>query len=101
MNGHATDVTVGTRLFDVIEAQQVPLSSACGGRGNCHLCRVQITSGLSHLSPPTLLEKTVLGNVSLAEGWRLACQTEVHGEVAVTVPTPRRKQRPLAKPMPR
>jgi uncharacterized 2Fe-2S/4Fe-4S cluster protein (DUF4445 family) len=35
---------------------------------------------------PTSLERRVLGPDQLAQGWRLACQARVAGDVAVTVP---------------
>ena len=51
-----------------------PVTSACGGKGTCHLCRVKIIDTDLELSEPTAAERKGLGNMRLAQGYRLACQ---------------------------
>ena len=51
--------------------------------GNCGTDRVHVESGQDSLSPPRKRERERLGEL-LDEGWRLACQTYVSGDCAVT-----------------
>ena len=57
----------------------VGLSAVCGGMGTCGDCRVRVVAG--EVSPPTEAETEALD-----KGFRLACQTRVHGNVRVDVP---------------
>lgn len=51
--------------------------------GNCGTDRVHVESGHDNLSPPRMRERDRLGDL-LDQGWRLACQTYVSGDCAVT-----------------
>lgn len=51
--------------------------------GNCGTDRVHVESGQASLSPPRKRERERLGEL-LDHGWRLACQTYVSGDCAVT-----------------
>lgn len=60
----------------------------CHGFGTCGTCRVLITKGIENVSPRGFLEVARL-SVSLAyigneSTMRLACQTKVNGDIAVT-----------------
>jgi ferredoxin len=60
----------------------------CHGLGTCGSSRVLVTKGMDHTSPMGFLEKTRLG-MSMAyigneDKMRLACQTEVNGDIEVT-----------------
>lgn len=60
----------------------------CPGLGTCGSCRVLINKGMDNTSPMGLLEKARL-KVSMAyigneDKMRLACQTEVNGDIEVT-----------------
>jgi len=64
----------------------------CHGFGTCGSCRVLVTKGMENTSPKGLLESARLG-VSLAyigneQTMRLACQTRVQGDIAVTTCPP-------------
>lgn len=59
---------------------QVPFK--CGG-GICGTCRIRIVDGHSHVSKPMKKELLRLGEEKLGEGFRLACQTFVTGDVTV------------------
>lgn len=88
----------GETLFAVAQRVSVVVATACVGKGNCGLCRVEILEGEAHLGAFTATESRHLGNVYFITKERLACQTRVFGEatVAVRVPTPRgtSKRRP-------
>jgi ferredoxin len=51
--------------------------------GNCGTDRVHVESGAEHLSAPRKRERDRLGEL-LDQGWRLACQTYVTGDVTLT-----------------
>ncbi|MEX0269407.1 2Fe-2S iron-sulfur cluster-binding protein [Leptolyngbyaceae cyanobacterium UHCC 1019] len=53
----------------------------CGGYGQCGTCVVEILEGMENLSPRTDVESKKLRKKP--ESYRLACQTTVHGSVAV------------------
>lgn len=54
----------------------------CGG-GLCGTCKVRIASGHENLSGVTKKEIERLGLDKLAQGYRLACQTFVGGDVTI------------------
>ena len=61
------------------------VSTACGGKGNCHLCRVTILDK-GAISAPNKTEVKALGNVLIAQGMRLSCQIQVVAPFAVSLP---------------
>lgn len=53
--------------------------------GGCGLCRVKVIEGEDNLSEPSEAEIDFLVG-DLDEGWRLACQTRIKGDVRVEIP---------------
>ena len=77
----------GATIFGVAREAGVPITTACGAKATCGLCRVKIVAGEAHLSPVTDAEKRHLGNVYFITKMRLSCQTQVSGgSVTVDVP---------------
>lgn len=67
---------------------RVAIRNECGvpfrcASGNCGTDRVFVVEGAEHLSPPRKRERDRLGPL-LDQGWRLACQTYVAGDVSIT-----------------
>lgn len=64
--------------------------TTCGGRGECTTCACTILTGKEHVSEMGRFEaKSLLagrGRGALAQGLRLACQTQVFGDVVVQKP---------------
>ena len=68
----------------------------CGGQAQCGKCKVLIVEGgteqhgmvshIENLSPIEEAEKKLLDSQQLKNGWRLACQACVGGDVMVFVP---------------
>ena len=54
----------------------------CGGKGFCGHCRVRVRG---RVSAPTEAESARLTSSQLADGIRLACQTQALGDVTITV----------------
>lgn len=57
--------------------------------GRCGQCRVRVLEGMENLSELGDRETLRLGEEQVAKGFRLSCQTFVHGNVRVEVPQPR------------
>ncbi len=90
----ALDVTVndslhlgaarGARLLAVLHDGGVHIPAACGGSGTCGLCRVTVTG--EGAGQPQATERGVLSGAERRAHVRLACQTRLRGDCAVTVP---------------
>ena len=59
---------------------EVPYKCASG---NCGTDRSVVESGATNLSPPRKRERDRLGDL-LDQGWRLACQTYVTGDISIS-----------------
>jgi ferredoxin len=93
INDRDIAAVAGQTLLQVILDAEIPIDTACGGQARCHLCRVTITEGRENLPKASAIEYKALGNVLIAQGMRLACQTEVAQSLSVTVPEPRPRRR--------
>jgi ferredoxin len=80
------DCQPGENAYAAARRQNVPIPSACFGRGNCGLCRVRVVSGEAALSPVNAIEKKHLGNTYFVTKLRLACQIELTGDVVLAIP---------------
>ena len=85
--GHRVDVMANTSLLEAANAAGVEIEAICGGRGTCGKCRVVVDAGRypDSLSPHTEAERKHLTDAERAQGYRLACQARVLGDVEVTV----------------
>ena len=82
--GRRIEVAAGTNLLEAAQQAGIDLVAACGGIGICGTCRVRQVTG--QLSPGSLVEEEQLRPEELAEGYRLACQLEVTGDMRVEIP---------------
>lgn len=76
-------VPLGTRLLSALADTDLYLPSACGGRGTCGQCRVNVLSGSLPLLPT---EATHITRREAANGVHLACQLLVREDMAIRVP---------------
>lgn len=72
-------------LLEIVHASSLELRTDCGGKGACGKCKVFAFPG-EHLSEHTSKELEVLTPQEIAQGVRLACQTQPLSAVTVTVP---------------
>ncbi|MEM1515608.1 MAG: ASKHA domain-containing protein [Candidatus Bathyarchaeia archaeon] len=72
-------------ILDAARVGGVDIVAVCGGLGKCGKCRVIIEAGKEYLNPPTEAEHTLLSEIELSMGYRLACQVFVRGNVTVRV----------------
>jgi uncharacterized 2Fe-2S/4Fe-4S cluster protein (DUF4445 family) len=73
----------GDTILDASQRAGIVLNATCGGEGVCGRCIVRVMDG--QVSPPNLTEKAELDG-QVEEGWRLACQTEVRGDIRIHIP---------------
>jgi len=72
--------------FSILEASRfagIPHASACGGRGRCSTCRVEILAGAEAAPAPSPAERETLLRVKAPPNVRLACQLRPAGDISV------------------
>jgi 2Fe-2S ferredoxin len=85
----------GATVFATAQAANIGISTACGAKATCGLCRVKVVAGEPFLSPLNAAEKKHLGNVYFINKLRLSCQTTVHtGDVTVEIVGAKLKGKP-------
>lgn len=72
---------------DEVNLLRVAIRNDCGipfkcASGNCGTDRVRVVEGADHCVPPRRRERERLGEL-LDQGYRLACQTYVNGDVTL------------------
>lgn len=92
---HSGDVTInvnnsktfhapaGASLLSTMATCDVFLPSACGGKGSCGQCRVQVEEGGGQILPT---EAVHLTRKEVKDNWRLACQVKVKEDLEINVP---------------
>lgn len=76
-------VASGGNLLSSLANADVFLPSACGGKGSCAQCRVQVMQGGGEVLPT---ETVHLSRREVKDHWRLACQVKVRENMAIDVP---------------
>ena len=82
-----SDKEVSFAEGDEVNLLRVAIRNECGipfkcASGNCGTDRVRVLEGADHCVPPRRRERERLGEL-LDDGYRLACQTYVSGDVSV------------------
>ena len=72
----------GKTLLATLGDNGVHLSSACGGKGSCGQCKVQVESGGGDMLPT---EAVHFSRKEMKEGWRLGCQVKVKQDMEIKV----------------
>ena len=76
-------VNGGSNMLITLSNQEIYIPSACGGRGSCGECKVQVASDIGPILPtelPYLSEQQIKDNV------RLSCQNKVRGDIDIEIP---------------
>jgi len=77
------ETQAGSSLLSTLAANQIFIPSACGGKGTCGVCKVQVPDGGGSIL------STELGHINRAERdehCRLACQVKVKSDMHVQLP---------------
>tara|TARA_R110001583_G_scaffold1110_12_gene9359 strand:- start:428 stop:1660 length:1233 start_codon:yes stop_codon:yes gene_type:complete len=77
------ETEAGGKLLQTLAANDIFLSSACGGGGTCAQCKCKVTDGGGEMLPTEAAHFT---KGEAREGWRLSCQTPVKQDMVVEVP---------------
>ena len=72
----------GTTLLSSLANSNVFLSSACGGKGSCGQCRVQVLEGGGEILPTETVHFT---RKEIKDHWRLGCQVKVKEDMSIRV----------------
>ena len=75
-------VAQGSSLLSTLSEQGVYLSSACGGKGSCGQCKVQVLEGGGEILDS---ERPHFTRKQIKDHWRLGCQTKVNGDIKIKV----------------
>ncbi|MEJ2754030.1 MAG: 2Fe-2S iron-sulfur cluster-binding protein, partial [Chloroflexota bacterium] len=80
-NGALVTVPTGTLLTEAATRAGVSINEPCGGQGRCGRCAVKVVDG-------SVRRRSVLrlSAEDVAEGYALACQSVVEGDVQIFVP---------------
>ena len=90
-NAQIVSAPAGSNLLRVSLREKGGIPFRCGG-GLCGTCKCVIEAGLEHTDAIKPRERRHLTEEQFAQGWRMACQTFVHGDVSVSwVPLAQRK----------
>ncbi len=73
----------GEKLLWALADHDVYLPAACGGRGSCGQCRIEVTRGGGAITPA---EENHIARRDAARGVRLACMVTLGDDVAVHLP---------------
>ena len=79
----AIKTSAGNTLLNVLADQKIFVPSACGGKGSCGVCKVNVAEGGGAMLP------TELSHVSRGEareGCRLSCQVKVKQDMKIEIP---------------
>lgn len=82
-NDKKVEVASGAPLLSALATKNVFLPSACGGKGSCGQCKVQVTAGGGEILPTEAVHFT---RKEIKDNWRLACQVKVKNDLDIKVP---------------
>ncbi|MBI3161261.1 MAG: DUF4445 domain-containing protein, partial [Chloroflexi bacterium] len=85
-----THAPTGTLIADAAHLAGIDIGQPCGGQGRCGRCAVQVTQG-NFRRRSTLR----LSPESIDQGYALACQTVIEGDVAIYIPPQEKIERRL------
>lgn len=91
-NGTSVEVEEGTTVAEAARQADVFINNICGSKGSCGKCRVRISKGRAEVD---VNSRALLSEEDIREGYVLACQTQVHDNLAIVIPPESRTEDPL------
>ncbi|MDH3403819.1 MAG: NADH:ubiquinone reductase (Na(+)-transporting) subunit F [Acidobacteriota bacterium] len=76
-------VRTGGTLLNALAEKGIFIPSACGGKGSCGVCKVDVVEGGGAMLPT---ETSHISRGEAREGCRLSCQVKVKGDMALRMP---------------
>ena len=91
-NSKAVTAPENSNLLRISLREQGGIPFKCGG-GLCGTCKCRVEQGIEHTDSVKPKERRHLSEADLAAGYRMACQTFVNGDIAVSwIPRELREQ---------
>ncbi|MDP1544556.1 MAG: ASKHA domain-containing protein [Anaerolineales bacterium] len=89
-NQGSVETPTGTLLSDAAHLAGIDIGQPCGGQGRCGRCAVQVTGG-------TVRRRSTLrlSPADIEQGYALACQAVIEGDVSIYVPPQEKIERRL------
>lgn len=88
-SGLRVEIEPGQNMLRAVSKEKLCWPQTCGGKAQCTTCVYTVLSGDENLRPPGRLEQqrlvTQQGRQAIIRKMRLACQTIVQGEGAITI----------------
>jgi adenylate cyclase len=82
-DGRVVTAPQGLSILETSRWAGIPHASACGGRGRCSTCRVQIVAGAEFAPEASPAERETLDRVKAPQDVRLACQLRPTTDISV------------------
>jgi Na+-transporting NADH:ubiquinone oxidoreductase subunit F len=79
----AITTPAGSTLLNTLAANKIFIPSACGGKGSCGVCKVDVLEGGGSMLPT---EESHISRKEAREGTRLSCQVKVKGDLKIRIP---------------
>lgn len=76
------EVDSGNSLLSTLSDNNIHLSSACGGKGSCGQCKLQIPEGGGEMLPTEAVHFT---RKQIKDNWRLGCQVKVKNDMHIEI----------------
>ncbi len=76
-------VSAGNTLLNSLVENEILIPSACGGKGTCGVCKIQVLEGGGSILPT---ETSLINPKQAREGQRLSCQVKVKNDMRIHVP---------------
>ncbi|HPQ54587.1 MAG TPA: 2Fe-2S iron-sulfur cluster binding domain-containing protein [Spirochaetota bacterium] len=73
----------GSSLLSSLSENEIFIPSACGGRGSCAYCKVQVKEGGGMIGP---VETPSLSGDEIKNNIRLSCQVKVRSDIFISIP---------------
>lgn len=88
VNNLSLQCNANDNLLNILNANNLSISQSCGGNATCTTCRVLVIKGLENCSPREGIEAERAEEVGFPENERLACQTEILGDIEIEILNP-------------
>lgn len=82
-NDSIIETNSGKSLLSTLSDENVHLPSACGGKGSCAQCKVQVIEGGGDILPT---EQVHFSRREQKDHWRLGCQVKIKDNIKISVP---------------
>ena len=100
-SGVRGQVKDGATILEATRQLGAEVESICGGKGICGKCKIRVEEGyfpkyrikseMSFIETKAKANEKFLSRTQIRQGYRLACQTRIHGDIVVFVPEESRK----------